>query len=176
MLGIDKSKLSGAGCHKFWLCHCDCGKSISVSSNRLISGVTKSCGCLRTERNPNEYRNEEDYVRVYFNRGKGSFICDADIWEQMKQFTWYKAKNGYACASVRTAGKHNVIYFHHHVIDCPPGFVRDHINRNKLDNRRSNFRILSIPENVQNSNYFDEKRGRNYAENKNCCGKGSPAQ
>jgi hypothetical protein len=29
-----------------WLCRCRCGNEIVVPSNRLIQGVTKSCGCL----------------------------------------------------------------------------------------------------------------------------------
>lgn len=33
-----------------WLCHCDCGKEVVVSSNAIIKGNTKSCGCYRSER------------------------------------------------------------------------------------------------------------------------------
>ena len=32
-----------------WLCKCDCGKTIAVRSGNLISGNTKSCGCLQGE-------------------------------------------------------------------------------------------------------------------------------
>lgn len=31
----------------FWKCKCDCGNEIIVSSNKLRTGHTKSCGCLR---------------------------------------------------------------------------------------------------------------------------------
>jgi hypothetical protein len=31
----------------FWLCKCDCGNEIITNGNRLRSGHTKSCGCLR---------------------------------------------------------------------------------------------------------------------------------
>lgn len=30
----------------FWLCKCDCGKLTEVETSHLISGHTKSCGCL----------------------------------------------------------------------------------------------------------------------------------
>lgn len=30
-----------------WFCLCNCGKSVVVNKNNLISGITKSCGCLR---------------------------------------------------------------------------------------------------------------------------------
>lgn len=32
-----------------WLCRCDCGKLVTVSSNKLLTGHTKSCGCLADE-------------------------------------------------------------------------------------------------------------------------------
>lgn len=32
-----------------WLCYCDCGKEIEVRADQVISGNTKSCGCLNTE-------------------------------------------------------------------------------------------------------------------------------
>lgn len=31
-----------------WTCKCDCGRNIAVRSNNLVSGNTKSCGCLHT--------------------------------------------------------------------------------------------------------------------------------
>lgn len=34
---------------KRWLCRCDCGKKIAVTTNHLISGHTKSCGCYAKE-------------------------------------------------------------------------------------------------------------------------------
>ena len=32
-----------------WKCVCDCGKTTTVMSSNLKGGLTKSCGCLRTE-------------------------------------------------------------------------------------------------------------------------------
>ena len=36
-----------------WRCKCDCGNEYSVSRRSLVSGVTKSCGCLRKGRRKN---------------------------------------------------------------------------------------------------------------------------
>ena len=33
---------------KIWLCKCDCGNYTKVKSNDLVSGNTKSCGCLKS--------------------------------------------------------------------------------------------------------------------------------
>jgi hypothetical protein len=32
-----------------WTCQCDCGTEVTVFSTSLISGNTKSCGCLQRE-------------------------------------------------------------------------------------------------------------------------------
>ena len=32
-----------------WLCQCDCGKFVKVRRGNLVSGSTRSCGCLRAE-------------------------------------------------------------------------------------------------------------------------------
>lgn len=34
----------------FWLCKCDCGNFVVVNGDKLISGHTKSCGCLVKEK------------------------------------------------------------------------------------------------------------------------------
>lgn len=33
----------------YWSCKCECGNDREVSADRLLQGVTKSCGCLRTD-------------------------------------------------------------------------------------------------------------------------------
>lgn len=46
---IDRAeKLSGQGA--CWLCRCDCGKEIITRGSSLRKGVTKSCGCVATEK------------------------------------------------------------------------------------------------------------------------------
>jgi hypothetical protein len=40
----DKEKKGG---NAFWVCKCACGVNKSVRANHLLSGGTKSCGCLR---------------------------------------------------------------------------------------------------------------------------------
>lgn len=35
--------------HLVWRCKCDCGNETFVASSSLVTGTTKSCGCLRKE-------------------------------------------------------------------------------------------------------------------------------
>jgi len=33
----------------YWVCFCDCGNKVTISSLSLLRGATKSCGCVRKE-------------------------------------------------------------------------------------------------------------------------------
>jgi len=46
-----------------WHCLCDCGNEIDVPSNSLVSGNTKSCGCLKREVTPKPKGDER--IPVY---------------------------------------------------------------------------------------------------------------
>lgn len=37
--------------HRFWICLCDCGRYAYPTASSLASGKSRSCGCLRAERN-----------------------------------------------------------------------------------------------------------------------------
>lgn len=45
VLSLDIEK-SGKGNRSFWICQCECGKTKSIAYNSLVTGATKSCGCL----------------------------------------------------------------------------------------------------------------------------------
>ncbi len=36
-------------CNRLWLCLCDCGTAVKVSTSNLAHGKQKSCGCLRQD-------------------------------------------------------------------------------------------------------------------------------
>ena len=50
----------------YWICQCDCGNVVSVRSPNLISGNTKSCGCLNSENIHRKKRNYEDITGSNF--------------------------------------------------------------------------------------------------------------
>lgn len=64
-----------------WLCQCDCGKALIVSSGSLKSGKQKSCGCLR-----NEFRVVHGGYKLKAFR----------VWATMKQRCLNPKANGYS--------------------------------------------------------------------------------
>ena len=51
--------------NSLWLCKCDCGNEKNVVSFSLVSGRTKSCGCLNLEF-LNEMTRDQAYERYFF--------------------------------------------------------------------------------------------------------------
>lgn len=50
-----------------WRCKCDCGKETIVASDKLISGRTQSCGCLKSDKTviANKARAKNIHPRLY---------------------------------------------------------------------------------------------------------------
>lgn len=46
---LSKDEEKSAKKRIYWKCKCDCGNEVSISADRLKSGHTKSCGCLKKE-------------------------------------------------------------------------------------------------------------------------------
>lgn len=45
---IDRAENANDG-HAQWLCECKCGNRVIVTSQSLVCGLTKSCGCYRKD-------------------------------------------------------------------------------------------------------------------------------
>lgn len=69
--------------------------------------------------------------------------CD----EELARLAWHRSSKGYAICGSGIWTK----WFHKEVLsDCPKGMIRDHINNNRLDNRRSNLRYVTYKQNARN--------------------------
>lgn len=44
--------MKGNSRNSWWVCQCDCGNVVTVRDCKLITGYTKSCGCLKEEKYP----------------------------------------------------------------------------------------------------------------------------
>lgn len=65
-------KLIGSDGKKSWLLQCDCGEKYKALTESLLSGNTKSCGCLnkRTGKNHPHYKGCEDLSGDYWSKLK----------------------------------------------------------------------------------------------------------
>lgn len=138
----------------YFNCTCDCNNinQCVVSGPSLKSGKVKSCGCLRVvngqkRRKYNIYNKNDknNTVEFYLEKG-GSFVVDLDDFDVVAEQYWFLDDRGYVTSREHGTGKTIRL----HSILCP-GFIEvDHINQNKLDNRRCNFREVTRQENVIN--------------------------
>lgn len=81
--------------------------------------------------------------------GKYTYVSAQDLLHMM-QFNFYLAPDGYArTGSLRAYGCPEAVA-HRLVLGAPPGFEIDHINGDRLDNRRSNLRVVTRSQNHQN--------------------------
>ena len=143
----------------YWHCKCNCEAQTEcdVMGKYLRSGETKSCGCLKRESykyaaQANIKRNKtiEDsvYVHVFFNNSPEKMICDKKVWKIAKNYTWHVTEDGRARANVDG----RLVLFHDFAMNFTPtnDLMVDHKNRNPLDNRLDNLRIVERIINTQN--------------------------
>lgn len=79
-----------------------------------------------------------------------ALVDDVDF-PQVSKFTWqYNRQKGYAQRQKVKDGRITSVSMHTEIMGTPKGMVTDHINRNKLDNRRSNLRICTHAQNMAN--------------------------
>jgi len=87
----------------------------------------------------------EETVRRIMMSGGQFVLVDAADYEWLSRHKW-SSRNGYA---TRRAGR-RLLYMHREIMNPPPGMVVDHIDGNKPNNCRSNLRICTRQENLQN--------------------------
>jgi len=88
----------------------------------------------------NKFTVYEDRVLVELH-GNKLLICDYDDIDIVESYTWCCA-DGYAATNI--SGSPTMQYFHNMVMKHPTGIAVtvDHINRNSLDNRQVNLRLV----------------------------------
>lgn len=77
-------------------------------------------------------------------------IVDDDDYERLMKRSWQYGGGGYAVHTIRTP-KTGMVYMHREIMNTPDGFQTDHINGNKLDNRKSNLRLVTFQQNGWNA-------------------------
>lgn len=80
---------------------------------------------------------------------KNFTIVDKEDYDFLKQWKWHEHGSGYAIRRVGHPGK--IIWMHREINKTPEDLQTDHINRNRLDNRKSNLRSVTRSVNILNS-------------------------
>jgi hypothetical protein len=83
-------------------------------------------------------------------RGEITLVDDED-YDNLMTRKWYTDSDGYAISTWKRGEGHVIVKLHRVVTNCPKGMVIDHINHDRLDNRKSNLRVCSIGQNVHNN-------------------------
>lgn len=130
-----------------WICRCECGKIKYIYATLLKQGNTNSCGCLRRDlqRRPNDYYFIDD-IGVMKIKDK-EILFDKEDFELIKNYSWNIDKINEVKADINKQ-KYRI---HQLIMGTKgTGLVVDHINRNRLDNRKSNLRICTQQQNMYN--------------------------
>lgn len=108
---------------------------------------------------------------IKLTQGKVALVDDEDF-EYLNQRKWHYSKGYAVSTSRRLFGFQKTIAMHREIMNTPNGMETDHINGDKLDNRKNNLRNCFHLENGKNrkiqinntSNYkgvsFDKRAGK----------------
>ena len=99
-------------------------------------------------------------VEIPLTKGKTAIIDARDI-EKVAPYKW-RFHAGYARSFIYNPQSRRIITIHmsHVILPCPEGMFIDHINRNKLDNRRCNLRIATRSQNNANRKSFTNSKSQ----------------
>lgn len=84
-------------------------------------------------------------LTIPLTRGAHATVDEED-YDRLSRKNWYLSSEGYAA---RRQGR--VIYMHREIMNAPENKEVDHINNNRIDNRKANLRFATRSEQTQNS-------------------------
>ena len=93
------------------------------------------------------------YRRIYLDEGLYTMV-DLQDYYRYGRFKWYLIGSGRKFYAVRNykiePGKTKSVYLHREIMNAPKGLVVDHRSGFSLDNRRTNLRLATRSQNLQN--------------------------
>ena len=152
--------------HHKWLCKCDCGNECVVLGYNLVGGHTKSCGCLNKEvvsqlckskARKITYSFYEDYVIGDDGCGH-QFMIDNDDFDRIKERHWTYSK-GYWSTYIKIDDKRMRVGMHTFIMQPKDGYVIDHVDRNRSNNRKYNLRQATVSQNSMNKTLRKKNSG-----------------
>lgn len=84
---------------------------------------------------------------IQLTHGKSMIVDDEDA-RPFTSHRWHVSPNGYARRGAKNKGTTKIVYAHRLVMSAPDEMEVDHINGNKLDNRKANLRLCTSLQNL----------------------------
>jgi hypothetical protein len=88
--------------------------------------------------------------RITLRSGDEVLIDEVDEY-LINSYTWTRSDDGYAIHNYTARGSSKAMYMHRLIMKAKVGEIVDHIDGNRLNNKRSNLRVVSVSQNSQNS-------------------------
>ena len=105
----------------------------------------------RTKYDPNEIIKHDNYAEVVLydidNEEKARTKIDLEDVDNIKDYKWSLTNKGYVY-------NHQLGVIHRLIMNCPDDKQIDHINHDKLDNRKENLRICTNRQNNMNKGLY----------------------
>ena len=108
------------------------------------------------------HHKEYTVMKIKFNDTFVKCIIDKEDYSKIKDYNWHFISNGYISRTVQDSSKRKELYLHNMVMNrlgFPGKGAKesvDHMNRNGLDNRKENLRIIT--QSAQNINQKQKER------------------
>lgn len=110
----------------------------------------------RTTWTPNDVLMYDDYAEIVLRNNKQKIVgltkVDINDLPFLKHYKWNLHQKGY----ISSTHNNKTVTLQRILLNFPKGQI-DHINRDKLDNRRSNLRVVTPRENILNRTKVSEK-------------------
>ena len=139
----------------YWLCQCECGNLRTVSRSNLVSGHTRSCGCLKSERDLNRLFiiPEQDIVVVFYNNLRSDYFVTSLKWlDIVESYTWTAHDDGQRIKPVTYIDNKKWLHFGQVALGIYGGeYQVDHINHVVWDYRSCNIRSATRLQNMCNT-------------------------
>lgn len=150
--GIKNGKASSY--HHYWKCRCNCGKEDYINQQTLLANTSTCCTDCRNVKTGmiNSKINQYNLVGEYgigYTFDNREFYFDLEDYDKIKDYCWYiDTSTGYVKSSITVSkNKTTQIYMHKFLTGNK---LTDHINRDKVDNRRNNLRNATNNQNASN--------------------------
>lgn len=125
------------------------GKYIDRNYIKRTTYCSRKCAgiAMRGKRKDNTFVEEKSFYKLFPEDSGEEILIDKDDLSRVQRFYWNIDSNGYVVASVNG----NQQYLHRYILNVEKGDIIDHLNQNKLDNRKKNLRVVPHRVNLLNN-------------------------